>query len=239
MNDIVKVEPKEVAAQPVSPNQLIAMAVESGADVDKLEKLMELQERWDAKEAKKAFVEAMSRFQSTVPTLKKTKEGHNYSYAPLGDIAEQIRQPLKECGLSYRFEMDHSSGVAVTCVVTHIDGHSEKSFMNAAPDTSGSKNAIQAIGSTVTYLQRYTLIGALGLTTADQDIDGRLDNIACDFITTEQELNIETLISDSSADRDKFLTYVRAESVEKITSPNYAKAITMLERKIKNQGNQK
>ena len=60
-----------------------------------------------------------------------------------------------------------------TCYISHIDGHTEKTSMESGLDTSGAKNDIQQKGSTQTYLQRYTLIGALGLTTADEDNDGK------------------------------------------------------------------
>ncbi len=158
----------------INPMQLMQVAVESNADLDKLEKLMALQERWDAANAKKAFYAALAEFQRRCPDIKKLKKGHNYHYAPLGDIIAQIRDLLADCGLSYRFEQDHTAGITVTCIVNHKDGHSERTTMTGGADTSGSKNSIQAVGSTVTYLQRYTLTGGLGITTADADIDARL-----------------------------------------------------------------
>lgn len=174
-SEVVTIEqPQSTQVAKVNPMQLMQMAVESNADLDKLEKLMSLQERWEAGEAKKAFYDAMASFQRNCPDIKKLKKGHNYMYAPLGDIMAQIREPLYDCGLSIRFEQDHSAGITVTCVVTHKGGHSERTTMTGGADTSGSKNGIQAIGSTVTYLQRYTVIGALGITTADADIDARL-----------------------------------------------------------------
>lgn len=175
--DLVTVESKSntsTQVAQVNPMQLMQVAVESNADLDKLEKLMVLQERWEAGAAKKSYYAAMADFQRKCPDIKKLKQGHNYKYAPLGDIMAQIRDLMADCGLSVRFEQDHSSGISVTCVVTHKDGHSERTTMVGVPDTSGSKNGIQAIGSTVTYLQRYTVIGALGITTADEDIDARL-----------------------------------------------------------------
>lgn len=176
MNELVeqdKQHPTPTVSQ-VNPMSLMQVAVESNADIDKLEKLMALQERWEAGNAKKSFYAALSDFQRKCPEIKKLKKGHNYMYAPLGDIIAQIKDLLADCGLSVRFEQDHSSGIAVTCVVSHKDGHSERNSMTGGADTSGSKNSIQAVGSTVTYLQRYTLTGALGITTADADIDGRL-----------------------------------------------------------------
>lgn len=160
-----------------SPDRLIELAITQNADVDKLGKLMDLKDRWDAKQAKAQFDAALSQFQSLCPVLKKTKEiAYNttkYSYAPLSSIKEQIQEFLTTCKLSYRWEFkDNGESIEVTCILSHVSGHSEKTSMSARADSSGSKNEIQQRGSTVTYMQRYTLIGSLGITSADSDDDG-------------------------------------------------------------------
>lgn len=158
------------------PMDLIEKAITSGSDIANLEKLMGLQSRWEQSQAKKAFNQALTKFQKECPTITKKKEAHNYKYAPLGDIIAQIKDVLFDNGLSTRFEQDHNNGITVTCIVSHLDGHSESTTMTALADKTGSKNDVQAIGSTVTYLQRYTLIGALGITTADADMDARINS---------------------------------------------------------------
>lgn len=173
-----------------SPMDLLRLATEQGADVDKLEKLMALQERWQANKARAAFFAAIADFQSECPDLRKTKAVNfetksggstNYNYAPLADIARQIKVLMKKHSLSYRWEFqDKSPEIIVTCLVTHIEGHTEKTTMSALADVTGSKNPIQARGSAIEYLKRYTLIGALGLSTADSDIDGRLPEMDID-----------------------------------------------------------
>ena len=157
-----------------SPSRLLELAISKDADVEKLERLMDMQIKWEKSQAQKLFFEALSNFQSICPVITKSKQGHNYMYAPMSDIIAQIKVPLKECGLSYSFKQDHKDGIEVTCHVTHVNGHSESSSMSAAADITGSKNAVQALGSTVTYLQRYTLLNVLGIATADADMDGRL-----------------------------------------------------------------
>jgi hypothetical protein len=163
-----------------TPADLLAVAVKKGADLQYLKELMDLQERWERKEAHKSFLDALSRFQSMVPVIKKKKTArinsqkgnYSYKYADLGEIGEQIKGALNECGLSYRWEFEEKDNkLKVTCFISHRDGHTETSIMDAARDASGGKNDIQQIGSTQTYLQRYTLIGGLGLTTADDDND--------------------------------------------------------------------
>lgn len=165
-----------------TPQTLLSIAIEKGVDVVQLEKLMDLQERWEKKEAKKAFLTAMSLFQSKVPELKKnkkvdfaTKTGGRmvYNYAELGEIDATIKDALAECGLSKKWEIADIDGqIAVSCIVSHTGGHSEVTTMKAEKDASGQMNGIQQRGSAITYLQRYTLIGALGITTASNDVDG-------------------------------------------------------------------
>lgn len=172
---------KQVAVTPqATPDRLIELAITNNADIDKLERLMELQERWQAGQAQKAYLQAKAEFQGKVPDLQKkskvnykTSKGNiNYSFIPLGQISKQIAPAMFEAGLSYSWQIDDSTEkIKVTCIISHVDGHSEQTSMSAAKDATGAKNEIQQRASTVTYLQRYTLIAALGLTTADQDTD--------------------------------------------------------------------
>jgi len=181
-----KQKPKSIT--PSTPQDLLALAVQKDLDMEKLEKLMELQERWEAGEARKAFYRALSEFQSTVPNLVKDGEVDftgqsgkrtHYKYTPLSSIVTQIRDLMFAVGLSYRYEIQsEESSLTVRCIVSHVMGHSETTEMRAPTDTSGMKNIIQGFGSTVTYLERYTLIAALGLVTADEDNDGRVDERA-------------------------------------------------------------
>jgi hypothetical protein len=159
--------------QSYSPQGLISQALAQNLPVETLERLMDLADRWEAKQAKSAFLKAMSVFQGKVPSILKTKKGHNNEYAPLPKITKTIQPLLEECGLSYRWSFDDVEGqIKCTCIVSHVDGHSITDCMTAEKDTSGNKSNIHAIGSTRTYLQRYTLIGALGLSTVDKDDDG-------------------------------------------------------------------
>lgn len=165
-----------------TPTTLLEKAIEKGADITQLKELMDLQERWEKKEAKKKFFDALSQFQSKVPALNKNKTANiksekgafSYRYSDLGNITNKIKHLLLECGLSYRWEFKENQGkFEVACLLSHRDGHTETTVMEAGLDNSGAKNAIQQKGSTNTYLQRYTLIGALGLSTADEDNDGK------------------------------------------------------------------
>lgn len=162
-----------VTAITVTPNHLLALAVEAKADPERLDKLMDLQMRWEANEAKKAYVVAMTKFRSECPAIDKTKTGHNNKYAGLSETIEVIKGLLSSCGLSHTWKTNQDKEtITVRCVVTHVLGHNEETSLTASPDTTGSKNPIQAIGSTVSYLERYTLFALLGLASQDMDNDG-------------------------------------------------------------------
>ena len=171
----------------------------------------------------------MSQFQSICPDILKTKKAHNSSYAPLGDIVAQIREPLASCGLSYRFEQDHTNGIKVRCVVSHIDGHAESTEMTAGADTSGSKNAIQGIASTVTYLSRYTLTSALGIATADADMDGRLPVDPLNVISEEQQAELFSLLCDNTGNYTpkglKICQAYRFTNINEIKPKDFAKIL--------------
>lgn len=164
--------------QPQTPAALVALAVQQNFDVVKLSELLNLQREWQKEEARKAFLSALSKFQSELPPICRSDKvdagrAGKRKYASLGTINEAIRPYLYANGLSFRFAQRQSpEGITVTCIVSHRDGHSEETTLTAVADASGGKNAIQSVGSTVTYLERYTLTAALGLTTVENDDDG-------------------------------------------------------------------
>lgn len=164
--------------QPQTPAALVALAVQQNFDIEKLERLLTLQREWQKEEARKAYFAALSKFQSELPPICRSDKvdagrAGKRKYASLGTINESIRPFLYANGLSFRFAQRQSpEGITVTCIVSHRDGHSEETTLTAGADASGGKNAIQSVGSTVTYLERYTLTAALGLTTVEDDDDG-------------------------------------------------------------------
>lgn len=164
---------KNMVATVNDPRPLLELAIEKGAGVDQLEKLMDLQERWERKEAAKSFKAAMVDFQNNKPVVIKTERAHNSKYAPLAKIQQAVDPVLSQYGISYRWEQsqDENGGITITCIISHVNGHEERTSLTAPKDSSGSKNAIQSLGSTVSYLKRYTLEGAIGLAT-DKDDDG-------------------------------------------------------------------
>jgi len=173
---IVEAGPKALQPTNTTPSQFIEMALTNGLSIEHLEKLMNLQERWEAKQATKSFFEALTKFQYLCPVIEKKKlvsfGTTSYKHAELSEIDAAIKEAMQEVGLSKRWEIEDSpSELKVTAIITHLSGHSESSTMSAGKDQSGGKNDIQARASSITYLQRYTLVAALGITTASEDVD--------------------------------------------------------------------
>ncbi|MCP4587593.1 ERF family protein [Pseudoalteromonas sp.] len=170
-----------VAIQQQQYMGLIQTAVEKGADIAQLEKLMDLQDRFEDRIAKKEYDSAMSKFQSAIPVIEKkgivdftsSKGRTYYDYAKIEDIAHAIKPALEEAGLSYRFTQKQENGwITVRCIVTHKGGHSEHTDLQSQPDISGGKDSLKATASAITYLRRYTLTGILGIIVGGEDDDG-------------------------------------------------------------------
>jgi len=228
-----------------SPPALLAMAVQQGADIDKLQKLMDLQERWEKNEARKAYVTAMSEFKANPPEIFKNKHVRfqsqkgltEYDHATLDHIASAVGQAMSPYGLSFRWDIEQTDGgqIRVTCIITHAQGHSESVPMKASADQSGSKNSIQAMGSTVTYLQRYTLLAATGLAAKGQDDDGAASGTRqgddVPRVSEEQVANLEALITEIGVNRQAFLRSIGAKSLDRIRADQYDNAVKMLEAK--------
>lgn len=196
-NGETKIVKAEIVAP--TPTSILQMAVQQGANVDTLAKLLELQERFEANEARKAFEVAFAAFKQEAPKLEKSKlvafKEVKYKYTPLDEIANTLGPVLARHGLSYNWrQQSDKESISVTCILRHTQGHSIENNLNASPDNSGSKNSIQAIGSAVTYLRRYTLLGVLGMATSDDDNDGMTMNNAADFLANfESAANMDEL----------------------------------------------
>ena len=241
------VTPMKETALVLSPPQLLEQAIKSGAGMDVIERLMGLQERWEATQARKAFNTAIAAFKANPPEIiktvqvgfesKRTGDHTSYKHEDLAELLAAVDPALAALGLWARFKVASDNGkVTVTCVIGHADGYSEAdNTLSSAPDTSGNKNHVQAIGSAVSYLQRYTLKAALGLAAARDD-DGR---------ASEKPVN-DKMISDDQADKiyaifkakpqisaEKFLKLAGAESITSILAVKFDAAMQWLETQAK------
>ena len=151
------------------------LAANKDVDVAKLEKVIELQERILRYNAEAAFNAAFATMQADIPAIVERGKTDKGKYAELEDIVTPVRPILARHGfsLSHQTEWPDKATVRVIGILTHRDGHARKSEFLSGADQTGSKNAVQALGSTVSYGRRYTTKDLLCIVTKGEDDDAR------------------------------------------------------------------
>lgn len=220
-------KPRQVAAAvraPASPLDIVQAALASG-NVEIYREAVALMKDMDGFAARKAFDAAMAGAKAKIPVIRKNRrvgfdhksggDRTEYNHETLAEIARTVDPILSEFGLSYRYRVSSelNQPVSVTCILSHRDGHSEETTLTAGRDDSGKKNAIQQIGSTVTYLQRYTLKAALGLAAAADD-DGNASEAEpagyqppAGSISTAQVEELRLMLEQKGASERAFLAW--------------------------------
>ena len=186
--DLVELAPATVTAAPAarshaiaehSPMGMMLAAVGHGASLEQLEKMLDLQARWEAGEARKAYNRAFADFKAQAVRVLKSRQVTDgplkgKAYAELHAVVDAVTPALSANGLSASWSLtkDERDWIEVTCTLKHVGGHSECVSMGGPPDTGGAKNAIQARASTISYLERYTLKAICGVAEGGEDDDG-------------------------------------------------------------------
>lgn len=236
--DITVVPAQEVApVQQAGESAAILSMIERASrdpsvDIVKFERLMEMRERVETRFSHAAFSAAVASAKAEIAPITRNAEGHqSKKYADFSAIARAVDPVLARHGLSYRFRSNQTDKhtIAVTCVLSHKDGHSEENTLMGGPDTSGSKNAIQSLGSALTYLQRYSLVQSLGLATSSDD-DGKAAGNA-QFVSDEQIEELQGVLISTASDVPKFLAYFKIESLSDFPASRFNEAKAMLLRK--------
>lgn len=218
----------------ITPPAMLERAIAQNAPIEVLERLIVLKERWDATEARKAFDSAFAAAKAETPVILKTEEVSfgagktSYKYEDLAKVLQIVDEWLAKFGMFVRFRTSSEPGqpVRVTCIVAHEKGHREENTLTAPPDTSGSKSGVQAIGSAVTYLSRYTLKAALGLAAAKDDDDAR-NNV----ISDEQDNAIRQMLVEAKVDVNELLQKAAVASISDIPAPLYDRVMDWLKRR--------
>lgn len=208
-------------------------------DVDKLERLLQMQERILARNAKAAYDAGMARMAPELPVIEKRGEirnraGHVQSTYPLWeDIDKAVRPILSRHGFTLSFRVGHENGQqTITGVLAHAEGHSESTTIYLPSDDSGAKNRVQAVGSSIQYGKRYTASALLNLVFRDDWLDD--DGKQADprpSISEEQQANLEALMDEVGADTAGFLKWAGVESMEAVPAAKYDQAVRLLEKK--------
>lgn len=247
-NPVAKLDdapPRPTAAAPSLVAVLNAVMSDPAASMDRMHAAFDFYQRVETVSARKAFEAAMADAKAEFdPIVKRhlvdfeNKSGGSTSYKheDLADIENAVKPSLSKHGLSYRFRGTSKPGdpVAVTCIVTHRDGHFEETTLSAGADNSGGKNSIQAIGSAITYLQRYTLKLALGL-AAGRDDDGKAagETKPTERITEQQVKDLESLAKRADVDLQIIYDRFQVKSLNDLTPADAKLATNRCNSKLK------
>lgn len=208
-------------------------------DIDKLERLMQMSERVTARNAKSAYFAALSEMQEHLPVIGERGEikigsGKPQTYALWEDINEAIKPALSSYGFALSFRTGREADrIVVTGILSHREGHTEETTMHLPLDASGSKNAVQAVGSSTSYGKRYTAGALLNLTSRareDRDDDGASAGQG-ETITEDQAIELRELAESVGANIQKFAAFLKVPSISDLPAARFGAAMQALRQK--------
>ena len=190
--------------QPVSAivSVIERAASDPNVDINKMERLLDLQERILAKNAEGAFNNDFALMQGELPVISEKGEisvnGQVRSkYARFEDINQSVRPILQKYGFSIQFKVSTTENtIEVTGILRHKEGHSESTSLPLPVDISGAKNTVQSVGSSVSYGKRYVITALLNITTSGEDDDGHGTSMDQDVLqaTINNQINYMSLV---------------------------------------------
>ena len=228
---------------------IVKAAANPAFDADKMRQLVAMQADMRAQAAKIAYDNALAEMQPHLPIINRKgrieirekdakgdrtgKVVQSTAYAYWEDISEAITPILHKYGfsLSFRTPTDPSGRISVTAVLAR-GGHREETTLSYQHDTTGSKNAAQAINSSVSYGMRKTACMLLNITTRGEDDDAKKSE-ALEPISEKQLAEIMTLVKNSGADQTRFCALFNVQGLSQIPKLRFSEAKAQLLRKIK------
>lgn len=212
-------------------------ATDASVDVDKMERLLAMQERIMDRQAAAAYASAMAEMQPKLPVIRKRGAIKNSAgkiqstYAKWEDIDAAIRPILTEYGFALTFRTETREGRPVVwAVLAHREGHSERTEIELPIDTSGSKNNVQGVGSSMSYGKRYAASALLNLVAEDEDDDGQKAGAGA-LISDDQVMELRRLMTEAKANAGAFLEYLGVDALEDLPAPKFATAKAALLKK--------
>lgn len=211
-------------------------------DVEKMERLLAMQERILTRNAEVSFNTAMRAAQEEMPKVLRNKRNDqtNSKYADLEKVNDAIVPVYTRHGFSLSFGTADSpleGHIRLTCLVSHIEGHSRPYQCDMPLDMAGlkgnqNKTATHAHGSTMSYGRRYLTLLIFNVTLTNEDTDG---NKSTDKITEQQFADLKALAQEVGANKDQFLKYFGIAQLADLPASKYSSAIAALQKKRKQQ----
>ena len=217
-----------------TPMSIIAAMAERGSDPAQIEKMMDLQERWERNRAAEEFADALAEFQSMCPSIHKGRSGaHGAKFAGFDDIMAAIRPVLARCRLSVSFDTESTDGKSISCTCIVKRGiHEHRTKFTCPVATDLKANASQQYGSALSYVKRYAMCAALNIVVTDEDTDA--GDLGGEPITQEQVKQLHDLLVQTESDTALFLEWAKVEQLADITQgAHYTKCLNAVKGKVK------
>ncbi len=238
MTDLVlKTDSAEVAPVNLSSfaSQIALIANDPNVDVGKMAQLLDMHQKMLKQDAEQQFNSCLAQMQEKLPAIRKNKKAHNSKYASYESIHHAIAPILSSFGFSMSFDCQVMTDGKENYIayLRHKAGHCITSSMILTADTSGSKNAIQAKGSTTSYARRYLTCNMLNIVTYDDDDDGY--GAQTKVITADQLKNILNLAEKLPNGKDaleKTVKHFNCGTIELLPSDKYTSVIAKLKLRI-------
>jgi len=225
----------------ITPMSLLRTAQMNGADVAVLEKYMDLVERREQNEARKAFMAAMARVQAQLPVILRTTENTqtNSRYAKEDAISRVIKPVYTQEGFSLTFDTGdcpREGHMRILCDVLHSEGHAIQKHIDYPYDATGikgttNKTQIHAYASTFQYGRRALVCAIFNVATGDDDDGNAAGQGEMANITPEQAAALEVRLAAVDANVPKFLELFHVEKVEDLPASSLERASQMLDAK--------
>lgn len=159
---------------------IVAAFTVNGAPTDPkmLGELLAVQKDWEANEARKAYTQALVALKRDLPAIighdsvvdfSSAKGRTYYTHTSLAGVMAAVTGHLSNHGFSLGWtpSTPEPNKITVVCRLTHSGGHFEEATISGPADAGSGRNALQAVASSITYLQRYSALSLLGIATAD------------------------------------------------------------------------
>lgn len=248
-NAIIEHEPTQAPA-PVAASESAAIfqiieraARDPNVDIDKMERLIKMQEEVRARQAELEFDEAMSAAQEEMQPVRADANNTQTKskYATFAALDAAIRPIYTKHGFSVSYSTDDSPLDGHVRVVAKVarGGHRERPHIDMPADGKGAKGGdvmtkTHATGSAIQYGRRY-LLGMIFNIAVSRDDDGNAASKDATPIDADQLKRLRTLIELSGADTEIFCERWKIEALPDLPASKFNEAYGSLERWHKQQ----
>jgi hypothetical protein len=207
-------------------------AADPACDIEKMERLMAMHERMQAKSAEQMFNAAMAAMQCDIPTVGEGAQNSHTknTYATLDDINVVLKPIMQRHGFAITFKVDHqANGISVTGILMHAAGHREQTTLLLPVDVGAGRNAVQAVGSSTTYGKRYVMCALLNITTGDARDDDGQGSAPEPLVTAVQAKQLGALLARCSEKAQTAFANLHG-SADQVTKSEFDRVLAMLQK---------